>query len=71
MLNQLSVEKIQAKRHFVNVVLRISGKTFKFNQNDPAITLGRHDWNVFVARCLNLILYPQKKDFDSRGRGLG
>lgn len=69
MSNQLSVEKIQAKRHFVNVVLRISGKTFKFNQNDPAITLGRHDWNVFVARCL--ILYPQKKDFDSRRRGLG
>lgn len=37
-----------------NVVWRISGKTFKFNQNDPVITSGRHDWNVFVAWMLKL-----------------
>lgn len=56
---------------FVNVGLRISGKTFKFNENDPAITLRRHDWNVFVAKCLNLMLYPQKKDWDSGRRSFG
>lgn len=27
-------------------------ENFKFNQTDPAVTPGRHDWNVFVARKL-------------------
>lgn len=27
-------------------------ENFKFNPTDPAITPGKHDWNVFVARKL-------------------
>lgn len=70
-VTSITYRKNTRQEKFVNVGLRISGKTFKFNQNDPAITLRRHDWNVFVAKCLNLMLYPQKKDWDSGRRGFG
>lgn len=46
--------KIQGQKTFCKCSLENFRENFKFNQTDPAVTPGRHDWNVFVVRKLKL-----------------